>query len=159
MLVLLFHIGADRYAIETRAIIEIVPLARLKAIPQAPGWVAGLLDYRGRSVPVVDLCRLSLGQVAAPAFSSRTLIVRYRREHDTDTHVLGLTVERVLRTERMESDQFVSSGVDSPDARYLGPVASTADGMVQVVEVNDLLTDEVHRLLFPMVGSTPQSTV
>ncbi|MGE0430994.1 MAG: chemotaxis protein CheW [Planctomycetota bacterium] len=149
MLVLLFHIGRDRYALDTRHVIEILPLASLKTIPHAPTWVAGLLDYRGTTVPIVDLCQLANQRPAARAFSSRNLIVSYQRTGDADVHKLGLTVERVLRTQRMEPGDFDEAGVDIENAHYLGRVATTEDGIVQLVEPHDLLTDDVHRLLFP----------
>ena len=41
MLFLLFRLGHDRYALEARRVVEVVPLLALKKIPQAPRGVVG----------------------------------------------------------------------------------------------------------------------
>jgi chemotaxis-related protein WspB len=55
MLLLLFEIGNGRYALEVNQIIEIVPLVKFKKIPHSPDYVAGLMNYRGKGLPVIDL--------------------------------------------------------------------------------------------------------
>ena len=64
MLFLVFQLGKDRYALEARRVVEVVPLLGLKKVPQAPKAVAGIFNYRGRPVPAIDLCQLALGQPA-----------------------------------------------------------------------------------------------
>ena len=53
MLFLKFRIGADAFMLEAAQIAEVLPLLHLTPIPQAPASVAGLLNYRGRPVPVI----------------------------------------------------------------------------------------------------------
>ena len=77
MLFLLFQLGNDRYALEANRVVEIVPLLSLKAIPQAPKGVAGLLVYRGRAIPALDLCDLTFGRPARERMSTRIIIVNY----------------------------------------------------------------------------------
>ena len=38
---LLFSLGADRYALPASEVSEVLPLQRLKQLPEAPAWVAG----------------------------------------------------------------------------------------------------------------------
>ena len=56
---LLFSLGNDRYGLDTRRVVRVLPQLELKEIPQAPGWVAGLMNYRGQPVPVIDLAMLA----------------------------------------------------------------------------------------------------
>ena len=53
---LLFNLGADRYALPASVVRKIMPLQRLKHVPEAPAWVVGLLSYHGEIIPVLDLC-------------------------------------------------------------------------------------------------------
>jgi chemotaxis-related protein WspB len=62
--------------------------------------------------------------------------------------VLGLIVERATQTRRIAREAFRDSGVATPHARWLGPVASYAAGLVQWVAVQQMLGDEVRALLF-----------
>ena len=70
-LFLLFRMEGDRYALDAREVVEVLPLLRLKRIPEAPEWVAGVFSHRGVLVPVLDLCAMAFGRAApAPARAS-----------------------------------------------------------------------------------------
>ena len=91
---LLFHLGKDRYVLEARHVIEVLPLLELKKIPEAPRGVAGMFSYRGRPVPAIDLNELTLGQPAAQCLSTRIIIINYPDESGR-LHPLGLIAERI----------------------------------------------------------------
>lgn len=70
---LLFRMGAGLYALRLIHIREVLPLAQLRQVPGTDAAVLGLLNLRGRSVPVVDLVGHCMGQ-GEPA-NLRTRIV------------------------------------------------------------------------------------
>lgn len=147
MLFLLFQLGNDCYALEAGQIAEVLPLVNLKQIPQAPPAVAGVFDFRGDPVPVVDLCQMALGRPARCLLSTRIILAHYP-DGNGDQRLLGLIAERVTETMRRDPLDFVASGVDLDAAPYLGPVASDARGLIQRVDVDQLLTSAVRDLLF-----------
>ena len=147
MLFLLFQLGNDRYALEAGQVAEVLPLVSLKRIPQAPPAVAGVFDFRGEPVPVVDLSQLALGHPARYRLSTRIILAHYP-DGNADQRLLGLIAERVTETIRRDPLDFVASGVDLDAAPYLGPVATDARGLIQRVDVDQLLTSAVRDLLF-----------
>jgi chemotaxis-related protein WspB len=147
MLFLVFDMGQDRYALEADAIVEVLPLVDIKRIPGAPAGVAGLLNYRGTPVPVIDLNELALGRAATRRLSTRIVLVDYR-DVAGETHLLGLLVERVLETLRREPGDFVTPGIASDAAPYLGAVTTDGAGLIQRVDVDMLLSPSVRELLF-----------
>ena len=66
MLLLVFRVAGDAYAVEAARVVEVVPRVELRALPHAPEALAGLFRYRGRMVPVIDLGVL-LGTGPVPA--------------------------------------------------------------------------------------------
>ncbi|MDN0085179.1 chemotaxis protein CheW, partial [Crenobacter sp. SG2305] len=76
MLSLLFRIEPDHYALDSREIVEVRPLCRLKQLPGAPAWVAGLFEHAGAPVPVIDLCALALGRPAPDRRCAGLVLVR-----------------------------------------------------------------------------------
>ena len=64
MLFLVFQLGPDRYALDAKRVAEVLPLVDIKSIPHAPNGIAGVFNYRGTPVPVIDLAQLTLGQPA-----------------------------------------------------------------------------------------------
>ena len=55
--VLRFRLGAERYAIDTRHAIEVHALRQLAPVPCCPPHIVGVVNARGRMLPVVDLRR------------------------------------------------------------------------------------------------------
>jgi purine-binding chemotaxis protein CheW len=53
--VLEFRLAQERYALETRCVREVSPLKDLTPLPCTPPFVLGIVNVRGRIVPVVDL--------------------------------------------------------------------------------------------------------
>ena len=147
MLFLLFQLGQDRYAIEAARVAEVVPVVHLKKMPRAAAGVAGLFSYRGTSVPVIDASELSLGRPAPRRFSTRIVLLNYEVS-PTQTALLGLLVEKVTETIRLERSAFVSSGVEVSDAPYLGPVARDSRGIIQWIQLDLLLPQALRDLLF-----------
>lgn len=147
MLFILFHIGPDRYALEARAVAEVLPLVALKHIPQAPPGVAGLFDYRGAPVPVIDLSAMIVGRAAQPRLSTRILLVHYTAPGGT-RHLLGLIAEKATETVSRDPSAFVAPGVNSAATPYLGPVSPDTHGFIQRVEIDQLLPDAMRALLF-----------
>lgn len=147
MLFVLVQLGPDRYALPARDVVEALPLVALKALPGAPRGVAGLLDYHGTAVPVVDLSALALGVPAQSRVSTRLLVIRYAPARGGE-NLLGLIAEQTTETMQRAPADFRPSEV-AGGARYLGPVLHDARGIIQRVEIAALLTDEVRAALFP----------
>jgi len=142
MVYLSFQIGADRYALESSGIVSVEPCVRLKRIPQAVAGVAGVFNYHGEPVPVVDLSAMALGQPAQESLSTRMIVVRYEGDR-----LLGLLAERAVDTVRYQDADFQDSGVSG--APYLGLVATdSSGGVVQRVDLALLLTPEVRGILW-----------
>ncbi|KQV46735.1 MULTISPECIES: chemotaxis protein CheW [unclassified Duganella] len=146
MRVLVFHIGADRYGLPLRQVRRVLPLLELKGIPLAPDCVAGLLNLHGDPMPVIDLSRISGGAPARQHFDTRIVLVDYTAPGGK-VYALGLMAERVQGVQDVSTQDLAPSGVQG--APFLGRVAGDAKGLVQLVEVNDLLPAELRARLFP----------
>ena len=147
MLFLLFQLGKERYALQASGVVEVVPLLELKPLPQAPRGVAGIFNYRGRPVPAVDLCALTLGQPASERFSTRIIIVNYPDDRGTN-HLLGLIAEHVTEMLRKDVNEFLDSGLRLNAAPYLGPILMDNKSPVQWIYEQRLLPEPVRNLLF-----------
>lgn len=147
MLLLVFQLGADRYALDAGQIVEVLPLVSFRPIPQAPRGVSGVINYHGGPVPLVDLAELALGKPSRLRMSTRIILVNYV-EPGGETHLLGLLAEQSTETIRRTEAEFADSGVAVDSAPYLGPLTSDARGTIQRVEVNRLLPATVRDVLF-----------
>ncbi|WP_024691336.1 chemotaxis protein CheW [Pseudomonas tremae] len=150
-LFLLFCIGEDRYALEATEIAEILPRVKLKKIARAPHWVAGIFAHRGEIVPVIDISALNCGQPAHARTSTRMILVNYRYDDAHPAQLLGLILEQATETLRCPVSQFKAYGLDNCLSPYLGPVREDEKGLLQWIHVQELLSEPVRELLYPVV--------
>ena len=64
--------------VEASQAVEVVPLLGLRRLPQAPPGVAGVLNYRGRPVPAIDLCALTMGRPSRELLSTRIIVLQHQ---------------------------------------------------------------------------------
>ena len=148
MLFLLFQLDTDRYALPARDVTEVLPLVAMKHLPGAPPGVVGLVNYRGQTVPAIDLALLALGRPSAQRVSTRMLILNYPHPNGR-ARLLGVIVERATEMIAKDPADFRPIGITTSAARYLGPVAHDPRGMLQRIDVAALLTAELQAALFP----------
>jgi len=153
MLLLVFHAGGVRYGLEPSGIIEILPPAALRPVPRMGSEVAGLLNYRGRIVPVLDLTALVTGVPAQVRMSSRIVVVDFPAA-DGEYHPLGLLAERAIETIQYCEEDFQPAGIRVPEAPFFSDVLVCDDETVQKIEVRKLLPAELQERLFTVAEAT-----
>lgn len=159
MLYLLFQIGPDRYAVEARQAVEVLPFLELKRLPHAPRGVAGCFNYRGRHVTAIDLCELTYGRPAGELLSTRIILLKYQvpgqpapsRQTPGDSPdrapVFGLIAEHATGMMHRDARDFEPTGVRAGGASYHGPILMDGQGPVQLLHPEHLLTEAVRALI------------
>lgn len=142
-----FHIGPGRYAMQVGSIIEIIPLINLEEIPLTEKYIKGVFNYRGNPAPVLDLCQLYAGMPYEDKMSTRIMIVRFMDENN-NPHVLGLIAEKITESLNMGIEQFKTSGINVEGAPSLQGVASDENGLIQLVDANKILPAHIASTLF-----------
>lgn len=168
MLMLLFCLENERYALESKQIVEIVPLIEIKKLPHAPDYISGVFNYRGQIVPIVDLCQLIQGRPCHAHLSTRIILVNYchpaeetaatdlllagQKQPETTSKqpvsILGLMAEQVVETLNTPETAFVDAGVAVKTAPYLGKMIMAEQGLIQCVKVEHLLPEAERSTLF-----------
>jgi chemotaxis-related protein WspB len=146
MLFLLMQLDGDRYALDVAQIAEVLPLIELRTVPRAPLGLAGIVDYGGAPVPVIDLSQLLANRPAHRRLNTRLVIVHYLA--GGQRHLLGLIAERATETVRRDPADFQPSGVTSLAPPHLGPVALDANGPVHWLDVSQLMPASLCESLF-----------
>lgn len=147
MMLLLFSIGEDRYGLDVAQVVEVIPCVTIKKVPRVPEYVAGLLNYHGKSVPVVDMTALMCDRLSQRRLSTRIILVNYQDESHVP-HLLGLMAERVISTVKLAGSSFFPSGIESEEVAFLGDVVIDEGKIIHRVDVNKLLTVKMRDLLF-----------
>lgn len=156
MLLLRFQAGNERYGLDVSRIIEVIPMVLFLPRPQADQAVAGIFNYHGTMVPVIDLTVLLTGSPSRQRFSTRVILLEYpgRPGEEEGNHILGLLAEQVTETVFYREEDMKPAGIAVDGAPYLGDILVKADGMIQRIAVERLLPPSLQKNLFPPVGVT-----
>ena len=145
MLYLLMDAGPDTYAVATAAVVEVVPYAALKAVPGTLPAIAGILNYHGQPVPVVDGGVLLAGRPCPVRFSTR--IILQRMNIGGRERILGLVGENLTRVQAFAESDFVEPGARGADFPCADRVAALGDRWVQRLHLETVLSAEMWATL------------
>ena len=149
MQLLTFTVAGESYAIESRRVVEVLPLVPARPIPHTPGYVRSVFTYRGSLVPLVDLGR-RLGDVALEErLSTRVIVVEYLPPHAARPARLGLVAENVISIIDAERAETSLPALELASAPFLGRMLRIDGHTTQVVDVDRLLPADLAAGLFP----------
>jgi purine-binding chemotaxis protein CheW len=138
LLVTTFYLRGALFGLDASLVEEVVRLRHTTPVPNAPGYILGVMNLRGKIVSVIDLPR-KLGLAGEGSMDdSRVYIVRDRSE------LLGLLVDRaadVVELDR-ESLEPAPANVPGSEAGFLLGIGRTAGGLTAVLNPAAVLAGE-----------------
>lgn len=127
-----FGLASERYAVECRFVQEVHPLRDLTPLPCTPPFIAGIVNVRGRVLPVIDLKKFFGLPERGLTDLHRTIVVR---GHDLE---VGLLADVII-------------GISSVPAESLQPSLPTLTGIraeyLKGVTAQSLVVLSVERIL------------
>jgi len=138
-----FQLGAELYGCEISRVHEIIRLQSVTKVPRAPAFVEGVINLRGKVIPVVDLRRRFGLPTADHTRASRIVVV------EIGDQVVGIVVDGVSEVLRVNSaivepPSPVVAGIDS---EYLHGIAKLSDRLVILLDLDRILAREERRAL------------
>jgi purine-binding chemotaxis protein CheW len=99
-----FKLGDELFAIAVSQVREVLEIARITRVPTAPEYMRGVVNVRGKAIPVVDL-RLRFG-LPPVADTLVTRIIVMELELDGETTVIGGVADSVHEVIELEPGQI-----------------------------------------------------
>jgi purine-binding chemotaxis protein CheW len=133
-----FSIGEEEFGVDILKVQEIIRMMEITKVPRAPDFVEGVINLRGKVIPILDL-RRRFGLVT--------------RDHDKHTRIIvieisnmivGFVVDSVSEVLRIPSNTVeppppVVSGLES---EYISGVGKLADRLLILLDLDRLLSRE-----------------
>ena len=138
-----FQLGAELYGCEISRVHEIIRLQNVTRVPRAPGFVEGVINLRGKVIPVVDLRRRFGLPTADHTRASRIVVV------EIGDQVVGIVVDGVSEVLRVNSSivEPPSPVVAGIDSEYLHGIAKLPDRLVILLDLDRILARDECRAL------------
>jgi purine-binding chemotaxis protein CheW len=132
-----FKIGNEEFGVDILNVQEINRMVKITQVPNAPKFVEGIINLRGRVIPVIDL-RVRLG-IPKKEFDKDTRIVVLDIEGKTIGFLVD-SVSEVLRIPRniTEAPPEITTGINS---EYIKSVGKLEDRLLILIDLNKILTN------------------
>jgi purine-binding chemotaxis protein CheW len=135
-----FFLAGEEYAVDVRMVQEIIRVTEITQVPRAPAFIKGVINLRGRIIPVVDLKRkLGLGDVEVTK-NARIVVVKLR------DRLIGLLVDgasQVLKVPLSAIDAAPDE-VSDIEAGAIRGVAKLQDRLIILMDLSKILTPELR---------------
>jgi len=150
--ILVFEVEGQHFGVRSADVVQVLRAASLSPLPQAPESIEGVLNLRGCLVPVLDTRKL-LGLPANPMRHTDHLIVVV-----AGGQVLTLRADRATNLVRVESDQTAAAQTGA-HVHVIDFIAKTSAGLVHVLDLQRLLSDQAARAIVKALGERTATEV
>lgn len=144
---LTFQLASEEFGIRVLKVREIMGVQEITAIPQTPPHIKGVINLRGKVLPVIDL-RLKFG-VPAAAYTQRTCIIVVQVESAASTVLMGIVVDSVSEVLNLSGAEIE----DTPDfgetieTQYLLGMAKVKGKVKILLDLDRILSaQDLHKL-------------
>ncbi len=136
---LTFTLGEEQYGVDILKVQEIRGWEPLREMHDVPPSIKGVLDFRGRIIPIIDL-RIRFSVQPVDYLPTTVIIVLSRQEGD----MMGVVVDAVsdvlsIRSEDIKPPPSLGSHINT---EYVSGMVSLEQGMVMLIEADRLIDPE-----------------
>jgi purine-binding chemotaxis protein CheW len=134
--VVVFDVANESYAVDIARVHEIIRLQQITLIPGAPPCIEGVVNLRGKVIPVLDLRKRFSLVASEHTRASRIVVV------EIGGQTIGLIVDGVSEVLRIPSDRIEppSPLVTGVDSRYLRGIAKLEDRLIVLLDLDQVLS-------------------
>ena len=122
-----FCLGTETYGVEILKVREIIGLLAITPLPQTPPYVRGVMNLRGRIIPVIDL-RLRFALPAVEATKETCVIVLESTDSEGEQTVMGAVVDSVREVQYSTVCDRATARVRMRDSSRLHPGHGQGEG-------------------------------
>ena len=136
---LTFNLMEEYYGVSVKWILQIIAIPDITKIPKTPPFVMGVINLRGKIIPVIDL-RLKFG-LPIKEYNERTSIVIIKIHSENSEIYIGIIVDRVnevLDIHVKEIEKTPAFGIDF-DSQYILGMAKVKNKVVTLLNIDKIL--------------------
>ncbi len=130
-----FNIGSEEFGVEILKVQEINRMVEITRVPQAPHYVEGVINLRGKVIPIIDLRKRFSLDVKEYDKNTRIVVV------DINGNIMGMIVDAVSEVLRLSSSTIepppeIVTGVN---AEYIKGVAKLEDRLLIFLDLSKVV--------------------
>lgn len=136
-----FKIGAEEFGVDITKVQEINRMVEITKVPQAASYVEGVINLRGKVIPIIDLRKRMSMEIKENDKNTRIVVV------DIENFVMGMIVDSVSEVLRIpvstiEPPPDIATGMN---ADYIQGVAKLEDRLLIFLDLSKVINLEEVR--------------
>lgn len=145
-----FDLAEEQYGVDVTSIHEIIAMQPITKVPRSPFFIEGIINLRGKVVPVLHMRRMFGFTEAEQTKDSRIIVV------DTNGQSVGIIVDAVTEVLRIPVDSIESPSdmITTADSDYLVGIAKHEDRMIILLDLGKVLSEKALRTLSDITSTT-----
>ena len=134
-----FKIRDDDYAFEIMKVVEIIRLKDITEVPTAPDFIEGVINLRGKIIPIIDLRRRFGIDDKEANTMFRIIIVEYAKHQ-----LVGVVVDEVTKVVNVKDGEMLPapSTITGVGGRYIQSIVKTGDRIIVLLDIEKIFTEE-----------------
>lgn len=144
---LTFSLGSEGYGVSILKVKEIIGMMHITPVPRTPSFVKGVINLRGKIIPVVDL-RAKFNMDEKP-YNERTCIIVVEVNLNNTQRLLGVVVDMVSEVVSITSEE-----IEPPpqygtklDHNFILGIGKIKDRVVIIIDIDEIfLQDDVLKM-------------
>ena len=142
-----FKLGNEEFALDILKVQEINRIVEITKVPKAPDFVEGVINLRGRVIPIVDIRKKFHLNIKEATKETRIIVVNIINK------TIGLIVDSVSEVLRINSSTIqppppLIAGLDSD---YIKGVGKLDERLIILLDIDKIFTTGEHKLIEGMI--------
>lgn len=132
-----FEVGDESFGIDISIVQEIIRLQPITEVPKAPMYVKGVINLRGKVIPVIDLRERFGFSIGEETKATRIVVVNVLG------NTVGMIVDAVSEVLRLATDSIEppSTIVESVGSQYLKGIGKLEERLIILLDLDKLLVE------------------
>jgi chemotaxis-related protein WspB len=152
MLMLIFEVARQKYALNTSHVVKVLPSLKLQPMHGTSQAIAGVFNYQGNIIPVVNINQLLNEPTSEHKLQQRIILISQHQKNHQEK-LFGLLVEKILeattvKEEELKQAEELNSLFSNP---YLGETFLQEKNILQQICTEHILSDQEYRDLIANV--------
>lgn len=134
-----FDLHNETYGVDTDLVSEIARIQKIAPVPDTPDFIDGIMNLRGRIVPVVDL-RTRFGMPRAPHTSATRVVIA-----ELADNLVGMVVDAVTEIRTIREDEIDESALATGeiDGEYISGLLKLPDRLIIMLDLVKVFEDRL----------------
>ncbi|HUV49810.1 MAG TPA: chemotaxis protein CheW [Anaerolineae bacterium] len=140
---LTFELDSEEYGLEILKVKEIIGIMNITPVPQTPSYVKGVINLRGKVIPVIDL-RLKF-KIEPLEYNERTCIIVVNIAGESGNEIMvGIVVDSVSEVLNINADEIEDTPTFGTklNTEYILGMAKIKGGIKIMLDIDRVLTAE-----------------